>query len=389
MKGTTQALRLSAVVALAAGASVAAGVAGPMASAGAGGCAPYTLPGLPGGTEAEVISISAAGLYGGDAQDADGVGHAVYWTHDGTDLSTGWSIHLIPKDPVVNDFIGDINTHGVMVGTGGTDAVTGISEGYVFDVNTGALTLLPGLGGNNEYDRRINDAGVVADTAGDAKGVIHAVTIAPPYTKVNILPDAGGSRSFSSPDSQSKAGSAATGINNRGQVVGVSFNGGHIADTEFFARNHIWHDAVSPLLQPLEWQSTGAPHRLSTGSGQGNAWAINDSGLVVGSVADAQTFTARPTAWINGANVDMGAPSDIAFGNAYGLSQGGWAVGGYIEGDGNTSRAFTWDSTDGFRTLDPPAGLANSWSHGVSDVLHQLGGSADDGNTTTAVVWQC
>lgn len=389
MKRTAQAARIGAVAALAAGATVAAGLTGPVAAAGGGSCTPYTLPGLPGGTEAEVISISAAGLYGGDAQDAGGVGHAVYWTHAGSDLSTGWSIHLIPNDPVVNDFIGDINAHGQMVGTGGNDPVTGVSEGYVFDVTTGTVTLLPGLGGNNEYDRRINDAGVVADTAADPKGVIHAVTIAPPYTKVNLLPDAGGSRSFSAPDSHSKTGSGATGINNSRQVVGASFNGGHIADTELFARNHVWHDAVSPLLQPLEWQASGAPHRLPTGSGQGNAWAVNDNGTVVGSVADAQTFTARPTAWINGTNVDMGAPGDIAFGNAYGLSQGGWAAGGYIESDGNTSRAFTWDSADGFRTLAPPSGMVNSWSHGVSDALGQIGGNADDGSAAVAVVWQC
>jgi len=231
MKRTAKAVRISAVTALIAGATVAAAISGPVTAAAASGCTPYTLPGLPGGTEAEVIAISASGLYGGDAQDAAGVGHAVYWTHSGSDLSTGWSINVIPNDPVVNDFIGDINAHGQMVGTGGNDPVTGASEGYVFDVNSGTLTLLPGLGGNNEYDRRINDAGVVADTAADTKGVIHAVTIAPPYTKVNVLPDAGGSRSFSSPDSKYKAGSSATGVNNRGQVVGVSFNGGHIADT--------------------------------------------------------------------------------------------------------------------------------------------------------------
>jgi hypothetical protein len=387
MKRSGQAARIGAVAALAASATVAAGLTGPVAVASGSSCTPYTLPGL-GGNEAEVIAISAAGIYGGDAEDAGGVGHAVYWTHAGTDLSTGWSLHQIPGNPLVDDFIGDINTHGQMVGTG-SDPATGAGVGYVFDLNSGALTLLPGLGGGNDYDRRINDAGVVAGTSGDTKGVPHAVTWAPPYSKANIEPDAGGSRSFSSPDSHTKTGYAATGINSRGQVVGVSFNGGHLADTEFFARNHVWHDAVSPLLQPLEWQANGAPRRLPTGSGQGAAWAINDSGLVVGSVADAQTFNSRPTAWVNGTNVDMGAPSDIVFGDAYGLSQGGWAAGGFIESDGNTSRAFTWNTADGFRTLDPPASETNSWSHGASDVLRQVGGSADDGSTGTAVVWQC
>ena len=213
--------------------------------------------------------------------------------------------------------------------------------------------MLPGLGGG-DYDRRINDAGLVAGTSGDTKGVQHAVTWSPPYTKASLEPDVGGSRSFSSPDSHSRAGSGAIGINNRGQVVGISFNGGHFADTEFFARNHIWHDAVSPLLQPLEWQANGAPRRLPTSSGQGAASAINDSGLVVGAVIDAQTFTSRPTAWVNGTNVDMGAPSDSGGGNAFGLSQGGWAAGGYIESDGNTSRAFTWPAASSRPTPSAP-----------------------------------
>jgi hypothetical protein len=349
-------------------------------------CTPYTLPGLPGGQSA-VIAVSPAGIYGGESLGVDGHFHAVYWTHSGSDLSTGWSIHLVPS-PITDDFVGDINIHGLMVATG-TDPVTGAGVGYVYDITSGKVTLLPGLGGGNDYDVRINDAGAVAGTSADTKGVTHAVTWSPPYTQAKVEPTAGGERSFSSPDAHVKTGNDATGINNRGQVVGVSFNGGHLADTDFFARNHIWHDAVSPLLQPLEWQATGAPHRLPTSLGQGNAWAINDAGLAVGDVADAQTGTARPTAWVNGVNVDMGAPGDIAFGTAYGVSQGGWAAGGYIESDTTTSRAFTWDTGDGFRTLDPPAPYTNSWSHGVSDSLRQVGGSADDGTTGVAVVWQC
>src|SRR5947209_9045754 len=99
MKRTGQAVRIGAVAALAAGATVAAGVTGPLAAAGSS-CTPYTLPGLGGGA-AEVIAISAAGIYGGDAEDAAGVGHAVYWTHSGSDLTTGWSTHQIPGNPLV------------------------------------------------------------------------------------------------------------------------------------------------------------------------------------------------------------------------------------------------------------------------------------------------
>jgi hypothetical protein len=380
-------IRTGGAALLTAGLLTAAGTAGPLTAHAAPGCAAYQLPGVPGGEQAEIIAVSPAGIYGGDALGVDGHWHAVYWTHSGSNLSGGWSIHLVPS-PITDDFIGDINTYGQMVGTG-SDPTTGAGVGYVYDRTSGSVTLLPGLGGGNDYDRRINDAGVVAGTSADTKGVSHAVTWAPPYTKANILPNAGASRSLSSPDSHTKIGNHATGINNRGQVVGVSFNGGHVANTDEFARNHMWHDALAPVVQPFEWQANGAPHRLPTGSGLGQAWAINDSGLVVGTVADAQTFNARPSAWIDGTNVDMGAPSDSVFGLAYGLSQGGWAAGGYVESDGSTTRAFTWDSTDGFRTLDPPAPYDNSWSHGVSDALREVGGSADDGSALVAVLWQC
>ena len=389
MKRIHHLVRAAAVGTLTVTTTVVAGAGGSPIAAASGPCAPYVLPGLPGGGGGgEVIAISAAGLYGGDAPDTDGHWHAVYWTHTGNDLSSGWTIHRVPS-PITDDFIGDINSHGVMVGTG-SDPVTGNGVGYVFDSNTGTVTMLPGLGGGFDYDRRLNDAGVVAGTSVDTRGVFRSVTWTPPYTKANSLPDAGASRSYGYPIQHYTTGQQAMGINNAGQVVGFSFNGGHYTDTQDWAKVHEWHAWVAPLLQPEEWQPTGAPHRLPTGNLQGPAWAINDSGLVVGSViTDPNTYAARPEAWLNGANVDMGAPADIVFGNAYGVSQGGWAAGGYIESDNTTSRAFTWDEADGFRTLDPPAPYTNSWAHGVSDALGNVGGSADDGNLTVPVVWHC
>lgn len=386
MQALTRATRLGSAGLLTAGLLTAAGGAAAVAHA-APACTPYQLPGFADGDgQAEVIVINAAaGLYGGDAVGGDGNWHAAYWTHDGTNPSTGWTIHHVPS-PLHYDFVGDINSHGQLVATG-TD-FNGNGAGYVYDIAHDTVTPLHGLGGGDDYDRRINDAGVVVGTSVDTHGVYHAVTWAPPYTKVNVEPDGGASRSFSSPDSHNKGGEGATGINNKGQVVGRDFNGGHMADTDLYARNHIWHDAVAPILQPMVWQANKSPQRLPTGNSQGAAWAINDAGLIVGNVVDPQTFNARPVAWVNGKLADMGAPADIVMGNAYGLSQGGWAAGGYIEPD-DSSRAFTWDTTDGLRTLAPLPGQANSWSHGVSDALQQVGGSSDDGSTTSAVVWQC
>ena len=382
---TTNVLRLAAATAALVGSTVVTGAA--PAGATGSACTPNVLPGLTPDNFGDIVSMNDSGLVGGEALDADGVDRGVYWTHSGSDPANGWTIHQVPSS-FVDAFIGGITSTGLMVGTG-TDPATGRGRGYVFNPSTQALTMLPSLGGD-DYDRRINDAGVVTGTSVDANGVQHAVTWSPPYAAPKKLPDVGGSQKFRTPDGTFyRFGNGASGINNRGQVVGGSLVGAPFDNTGSYARQGAWRGVIAPLQEAVEWQANGSPSKLSTNRGQGNAWAINDAGLIVGNVADAQTFNGRPTAWISGRPVDMGAPADTN-GSAYGVSQGGWAAGGYWNSDFSATSAFRWSQADGFVSLDMP-GMVDTWSHTASDVLRQVGGQADPGDNSlkVPVIWQC
>ena len=377
--------RVAAAGGLTAALTVAAGGAPPLATA-AGGCTPYLLPSQPGSPGGEIIAISDNGIYAGDVAGPDGQGHAAYWTHSGTDWSTGWTLTMLPS-PLASDFVADVTNGGLMVATGVNNAGNGV--GYVYNLNTGSVTMLPGLGGGSDYDRRINASGVVAGDSVDTRGVDHAVTWSPPYTSAHVLPDFGASQSFGTQGgAHYKAGQIARGINDAGQVTGGTAIGSHDQNVSQWAQEHIWRGAISPLFEPVTWRPNGSPQKLPANQSQGNAWAIDNAGLIVGNVTVDATGTPRPTAWINGKPVDMGAPSDIGGGNAYNL-RGGWATGGYLNSDFSLGYAFAWSRADGFRTLPVPDGYAETWAHGVNGSLHQVGGSADNFGIEDPVLWQC
>src|SRR3954447_15250373 len=76
MRRNRRLLRVAAVGMLATGTTVGLGSSN-IAEANPASCTSYQLPTLPGGDGGgEVIAITAGGIYGGDASDADGVGHA-------------------------------------------------------------------------------------------------------------------------------------------------------------------------------------------------------------------------------------------------------------------------------------------------------------------------
>lgn len=143
-------------------------------------CTPYAIPGLPGGDGGgEVMTITDTGLYVGGAGGADGTPHAVWWTHTGTDLSTGWTIHQVPGIPAGdNTEVLDANASGVMAVS---DADSG--QSWVYDSGTGALTPLPALpGGTASEARRINASGEVSGWAQARDGNGYAAVWLPPYT---------------------------------------------------------------------------------------------------------------------------------------------------------------------------------------------------------------
>ena len=343
-------------------------------------CQPYQLPG--GG---EIIGMNDAGMYVGGLWDASGR-HAAWWTHTGSDLSTGWTVHVanIPGDPVA--FL-DVNPSGIMSGYSRS-----LAKGFVYDSNTGDLTWLPDFAsGYDSWARRINASGVVSGSAVDDAGDPYAAIWRPPYTRAERVHAPGESKNFTLPDgTHIKIGSENDGINDQGTVAGYTFLGGPVHDVPQWTHSKQWRNAYSPLWQAFTKSAGGDVTRLPAGYDLAIGFAINNAGLVVGaSLRDAPTPTSWwvPAYWRNGVEHDMGAPADAADGVAYNVSQGGWATGGIDLPD--TTRSFVWTGAGTMQLNEPLPGYDGSWSHGVSDDLHQVAGSSGPLSSPTPTVWQC
>lgn len=123
-------------------------------------CLPYQLPGLPGNGNGngEIAGMNDAGIYVGAVHDGPGVGLAAWWTHGGSDLNIGWTLHV----PGFRGEFLDVNPSGVMTGF---NRDTG--DSFVYDSNSGDFHVLPDFdGGYATYGRRINAFGVVSGSAG-------------------------------------------------------------------------------------------------------------------------------------------------------------------------------------------------------------------------------
>lgn len=342
-------------------------------------CQPYQLPGGGG----EIADMTDAGMYVGQVIDATGSRHPSWWTHAGPDMTTGWTLH-VPDIPAITGEFLDVNASGVMSGYSRP-----MAKGFVYDSNSGDFTWLPDFGsGYDSWARRINASGVVTGNALDESGTPYAAIWRPPYTKAERLHAPGESQSFAdSTGARYKIGSETDGINDQGTMAGTTFLGGPVHDVAQWARSHQWHDAYAPLDQAFIKSASGHITRLPAGYDQAIGFAINNAGLVVGGSLRDPNAGFLPAYWRDGVDHDMGAPADAVFGLAYNVSQGGWAVGGLDLPD--TERSFVWTGTGTLQLNPPLPGYDDSWSHGVSDVLHQVGGTSGPLSDPIPTVWQC
>jgi hypothetical protein len=376
------------VLILSTGVAVASALGSPAAAStgSASPCVPYQLPAGPGNSHGEVITMTDTGIYVGAAAVASGAGHAAWWTHTGSDLSTGWQVHPVDIPGSDRSEFLDVNASGVMSGF-----TYDLGQGFVYDSTTGALTWLPDLaGGYQSWARRINASGVVTGNALDAEGDPFAAIWRPPYTHAERVHAPGENKNYTLPDgTHVKIGSETDGINDEGTVAGLTFLGGPVHDVAQWARSKQWHDAYAPLLQGFAKSADGEVTRLPAGYDQAYGFAINNDGLVVGGSMRDASLAIVPAYWRDGVEHDMGAPDDTVFGQGYMVSQGGWATGGVIVSD--TQRSFVWTGAGNLRLNEPLPGYNDSWSHGVNDVLRQVAGgsqvSPDDRPVPT--VWQC
>jgi probable HAF family extracellular repeat protein len=182
--------------------------------------------------------------------------------------------------------------------------------------------------------------------------------------------------------------SYATGANNRGQIVGWAENGVHdpSCNTQFQTlqfRAVVWQpDGSMEELPPLPGDSTSA------------ATAINDLGQVVGisgacGVAVGDVSAAHAVLWQNGVPVNLGDLGGHTWNTPTAINNHGTIAGFALPAsqDGTTNFvAVIWTST-GIQTLGMPDGDDFSEALGVND-KDQVVGLSHASNGIRAMLWQ-
>lgn len=276
------------------------------------------------------------------------------------------------------------NAAGVAVGggrlqQGASPAVT--RQGLLFQAS--GVVPVQGLG-NSDFVTvfGINDLGALAGSANTAASV-QAFLQAPgqPARRLGPLPGDKASMAFAINNHQQVVGfssgpggqravtwsatgtpsvlpsaaatsSQASGINDRGDVVGTVVTRGS--------------------RQPALWTASAAAQLLTLlpGHAIGEAAAVNGRGDVVGYSATADEVR-RATLWLAaGAALDLGTLEGGTASHATGINSAGDVVGSSTSSRG--SRAFLWNSRDGMQDLNtllvsPPAGLVLTTAVGISD----------------------
>jgi probable HAF family extracellular repeat protein len=336
-----------------------------------------------GGSASQATAINDFGLIAGESNlmgDVDA--HAVLWLY-------GYSLNL--------GTLGGPNSAVLWPGLNDLDQTVGISDtamsdplgeswscgaflpashaghtcvGFLWQIGAG-MTALPTLGGNNGFATSINNRG---QAVGWAENTVHDPTCnnAPPvnqYLQFEAViwgPRPGQIQQL--PPFSGDPDGAATGINDHGQVVGISG----------ICQNAVGNQSATHALL---WQN-GTPTNL--GSLGGTAWntpmAINSRGDIVGfSDLTGDDNGANPNfhafLWIQpGPMQDLKTLAGDAISEALGINNQRQVVGTSIDGDGN-EHAFIWQNGQ-LTNL-------NSLIHGVSPLYLQ---AAQDINDSGVIV---
>jgi probable HAF family extracellular repeat protein len=215
---------------------------------------------------------------------------------------------------------------------------------------TGSKIELGTLGGTTSEARAINSAGIVVGTATDAAGKYRAFI----WDSTNGMRDLG---AVAGPDRVSAAGlgwtlEAAYAINDRGQIVGRGNNQGRTDGSDAFLWEMDLDGNVVVTAVPL-----GEP-----GNGNTETRALNELGQVGGAVAVSDATSVgfwRASIWQSGTTTDIGFLPGGDMSNAYGINDGGQAVGYSTLGSGDF-HAFLWDSVNGLRDLGTLGGTSSN-----------------------------
>jgi len=302
-----------------------------------------------GGSGGVAEGISNRGWVVGDANlPGDQNVHAFLW-QDGvmTDLGTLGGLNSQEQWPVKD-------SRGLIVGSAETSVLDPFNEDFCgFDSNAGVpptglicqaflwqngvMTALPTLGGNNGQALGVNNLGQVVGFAEqntqDPNCIppqvldIQAVLWGPNQGEISTLSPLPGDIS-----------AWAIGINNHGQIVGVS---GNCVSPNFNAPG-----ATTPQ-HAVVWQHGTVTDIGTLGGSFIFPWAINSRGQITGQASPPGDMTVHSFLWQKGVMTDLGeVPGD--FGSiAFGLNDQGEVVGGSCDQNFNC-RGFIWQ--DGVMT---------------------------------------
>jgi len=183
--------------------------------------------------------------------------------------------------------------------------------------------------------------------------------------------------------------SYATGVNNRGQIVGWAENGVHdsTCDTTMQIlqfRAVIWQpDGVMQELPPLPGDSTSA------------ATAINDLGQVVGISGDCGIAVGSVSArhavlWENGVPRNLGNIGGDAWNTPTAINNQGVIVGfaNLTPGTARNFEAFIWTASAGMKSLHKITGDLRSEALDINEKGQIVGLSRGGPHTFRAVLWQ-
>jgi probable HAF family extracellular repeat protein len=193
------------------------------------------------------------------------------------------------------------------------------------------------------------------------------------------LPTLGGTNGF------------ATGANNKGQIIGWAENTVHdatcVVPQVLQFRAVVWGPKVGQIreLPPLPGDTVSA------------ATALNDRGQVVGISGICDRAIGRFSAihavlWQNGKVIDIGNLGGVAWNTPMSVNEHGDVVGfsntSSAAGGGFAAHAFLWTRRDGIRDLGTLPGDSTSQALGINERREIVGTSCDASFSCRAFLWR-
>jgi probable HAF family extracellular repeat protein len=200
----------------------------------------------------------------------------------------------------------------------------------------------------------ITDLGLLGGSTGSAYSINSAGQVAGAYQPSGLALRAfsysGGVFQDIAPPFASQ--SMARGINDQGDIAGVSYVGGRAQAT-------VWDGGVATTLGDL-------------GGGESYGNAINAGGMVVGMAVNG-AGEGRPFAYAGGVMRDLGLPDGAVWASAYDVNGNG-ELAGYSMNSWGRFSAFVWSEEDGYVALGTLGGR-NSYAMALNDSGDVVGNS--------------